>query len=356
MPTPSDDTPPSLPAPPPRPDGIEPDREPVAFVVPLECAGLRLDRFISTRIRWVSRCRAQRIVAGGAADSEGRRLRRSHRVTPGEVIWVYRRQVLEPPPPVTPIRIVHEDEHLVAIDKPAGIVMHPTARYRIATLTRFLRERYPGRLPRIGHRIDRETSGIVLATHTLQADQALKRLFARREVEKLYLALVHGRPDPPEGEIDAPLGHSDTSRIRIKMIPRPDGHPALTAYRLLVGAGPYSLVAVEPRTGRQHQVRAHMAAIGCHLVGDKVYDPDEDVFFAWLDRAASEDPALREHLVLDRHALHAWTVALPHPATGVRCRFIAPIPADIANLVERHAGPAWRDALPALGRDEPAEW
>jgi 23S rRNA pseudouridine1911/1915/1917 synthase len=338
------------------PAGFDPDAEAVPFVVPLPCAGLRLDRFLAAQIRFLSRTRAQAIVRAAATNPAGRRLRPSHRVSAGELIWVFRRRRPEPVVPGPGIRVIHEDPDLVVLDKPAGFAAHPTSRYREATVTRFLQCRYPGQPPRIGHRIDRETSGVVLATRTLEADRALKRQFERREVEKLYLALVHGRPEPRDGLIDLPLGTATESRIWIKQEARPDGFAARTRYRTLVEAGPYALVAASPETGRQHQIRAHLAAIGCRLVGDKIYDPDETVFLRFLADPDAADDGLRSTLVLDRHALHAWTVALVHPTQRRPCRFIAPVPDDLAGLIERHAGPDWRDALPGFGRDGPADW
>ena len=324
-------------------------------MVPRESAGQRLDRFLSLRIRWLSRSRAQRIIEQGATDPRGRLLRSSHRVVADEVIWVFRRRIPEPPPPAVPVRVLHEDDDLVVLDKPAGITMHPTSRYREHTLTEFLRRRYGG-VPRIGHRIDRETSGIVLATRNLAADRALKALFERRGVDKLYLALVRGRPEPREGEIDMPLAPARGARVHIRMEARRDGLPARTRYRTLLEAGPYTLVAAEPRTGRQHQIRAHFAAVGCPLVGDKIYDADGELFLEWIALGHKLSDEMRARLVLDRHALHAWTVALPHPTLGDPRRFIAPIPQDIAGLLERHAGPDWRDALPTLGRRGPEDW
>ncbi|MBI5489922.1 MAG: RluA family pseudouridine synthase [Deltaproteobacteria bacterium] len=324
--------------------------------MPRESAGLRLDRFLSARIRWVSRSRARRIVLEGASDRGGRRLRPSHRVCAGEVVWIFRRPVAPPPAPTAPVLVLHEDDSLIVLDKPPGMTAHPTSRHREHTVTEFLRRRHPGCVPRLGHRIDRETSGIVLATRTLEADRSLKGLFERREVEKLYLALVRGRPEPEAGRIDLPLGPARSARIHIRMETRADGLPARTVYRTLLVAGPYALVAAEPKTGRQHQIRAHLAAIGCPVVGDKIYDADGELFLEWIAGERRLTDELRARLVLERHALHAWTVALPHPTLGDRRRFVAPIPQDMASLIERYAGPDWRDALPSLGRDEPAEW
>ncbi|MBN1770362.1 MAG: RluA family pseudouridine synthase [Deltaproteobacteria bacterium] len=342
--------------PPPAPAWVAPDREAIPFVVPPENAGQRLDRFLSLRIRWLSRSRAQRIIDEGAADRGGRRLRPSHRVLAEEVIWVYRRPLPEPPPPDLPVGVLHEDDALVVLDKPAGMTMHPTTRHRANTLTCFLRQRYPGTVARIGHRIDRETSGIVLAARHLEADRALKSLFERRLVEKLYLALVRGRPADRVGVIDLPLAQTRDGPVHIRMEARADGLPSRTRYRVLLEAGPYALVAAEPLTGRQHQVRAHLAALGCPLVGDKIYDHNGEIFLEWLAGGGRMTDDLRARLVLDRQALHAWTVALPHPTLGDRRRFTAPIPADIATLVEQHAGPGWRDALPSLARAAPPDW
>lgn len=352
----TDDRPAPRLVPPDRPSWVPSDREPVPFVVSRESAGQRLDRFLSLRIRWLSRSRAQRIIEEGAVDAAGRRLRPSHRVLAEEVIWVYRRPPPEPPPPDLPVRVLHEDDALVVLDKPAGLTMHPTSRHRLHTLTGFLRQRYPGTVARIGHRIDRETSGVVLATRHLEADRALKALFERRAVEKLYLAVVRGRPPEREGVIDVPLAPAHEGPVRIRMEVRPDGLPSRTRYRVLLDAGPYALVAAEPLTGRQHQVRAHLAAAGCPLVGDKLYDRDGEIFLEWLAGGGRMTDDLRARLVLDRQALHAWTVALPHPILGDRRRFTAPIPADLAALIERHAGPGWREALPSFARSGPPDW
>jgi 23S rRNA pseudouridine1911/1915/1917 synthase len=342
--------------PPPEPAWVEPDREAVPLVVPRESAGQRLDRFLALRIRWLSRSRAQRIIEEGAVDQGGRRLRASHRVLAEQVVWLYRRPLPEPPPPELPVQVLHEDDALVVLDKPAGMTMHPTTRHRAHTLTDFLQRRYPGTVARIGHRIDRETSGIVLAARHLEADRALKGLFERRAVEKLYLALVRGRPAAASGVVDLPLAPNRDGRVHIRMETRADGLPSRTRYRVLLEAGPYALVAAEPLTGRQHQIRAHLAALGCPLVGDKIYDRDGDLFLEWLEGGQRMTDDLRARLVLDRQALHAWTVALPHPTLGDRQRFVAPIPADMATLIGQYAGPRWRDALPSLARPGPPDW
>jgi 23S rRNA pseudouridine1911/1915/1917 synthase len=253
----------------------------------------------------------------------------------------------EPPP----IPVVYEDDALLVVDKPAGLALHPTARYHVSTLTRALETRHrnaAGQKPDPAHRLDRETSGLVACGREPIFTRALKAAFAARQVEKSYLALVEG--SPPDGElyVDVPLAVG-TSRIKVKVRPDPQGMPAVTVFRVVqrfldVEGKPLAFVRCVPKTGRQHQIRAHLLAAGFPLVGDKLYGPDEGIFLKLAESGGAPaprgefdaliTPAERRALRHVRQALHADELQLAHPATGERMRFSVPLPDDLAQLVD----------------------
>jgi 23S rRNA pseudouridine1911/1915/1917 synthase len=283
-----------------------------------------------------------RLIDGGYVDLRGRVARRSQRVHTGDVVLIR-----VPPEPVPDdlgpqgfeIPILYEDRYLVVVDKPAGLAVHPAGRRLYGTLIHFLHLRYrrPGDphhdvVPRLLHRIDRETSGVVAAGLDEHVHGRIRRQFEERLVHKLYLAVVHGRPQPAEGLIDLPIGPARRSVIRLKLEARDDGAPARTRYRVVRGNQRFSLVELAPETGRTHQLRVHLAAIGCPLVGDKIYGADESVFLESIDGRLSE--ANRQGLVLERHALHAWRLAFHHEGIDRPVSFEAPLPADLAQLVD----------------------
>lgn len=298
------------------------------FVVEEECHGWRLDRFLMKRIRRLSRTRIQRVIRGDL-DIDGVLVGKpATTVLAGQVV-AFRRPA--PPEPEVPrnIRIVLADPSFYVIDKPAGLPIHPTARYHYSTLTAVLRERFPGEALQVCHRLDRETSGLLLVARSYQAAVALKCAFARRQVKKRYLAIVHGRL---EGEclVDRPLGLAG-GVVRIKMAVRDDGLPSRTRFVALAHGGTTTLVAAYPETGRQHQIRAHLAAIGHPVVGDKLY-PDESIFAEFADHGLGEDMLTR--LGLPRQALHAAGLVFPHPTTGRPVEAESPLPEDLRRFLQ----------------------
>lgn len=319
-----------------------------AFRVPPELAGRRLDVFLQGELRRTSRTRTQEIVRASAFDESGRRLRANYRVKAGELVLLWRAPWDEDPVP-TEIPVLYEDEHLCAIDKPAGLPVHPTARYHRNTVIRLMKDARPGEFLSLGHRIDRETSGILLLARSAACDRALKvRFEARDDVEKRYLAITWGVPDPASGaaigaEVSpAPEGAfrfvrslelDPTSRTRVKMrLGATEGALfAATCFRVLDtrrrADRTYALVECDLETGRQHQIRVHLASLGAPIVGDKLYGPDESCFTRGADgELTEEDLALLE---LPRHALHASRLALAHPMTGAPLTIEAPLPADL---------------------------
>jgi 23S rRNA pseudouridine1911/1915/1917 synthase len=306
--------------------------------------GERLDVALREHLTWRSRTSILELIDAGLVHLPGRRARKASRVRKGDVITVRIPARPEPEVPIAPddagIAILYQDKGLVAVDKPAGLAVHPAGKRVYGTLihwlhTRFRRPDDPAHdvVPRLLHRIDRETSGLILASLDPDLHSAIGQQFEARTVQKAYQAVVHGRPPCAEGIVDHSIGPDHASAIRLKLEARRDGsgQPALTHYRLLGGNARYSLVELRPRTGRTHQLRVHMAAIGCPLVGDKVYGVEDRVFLEYLTGSLSDDT--RELLVLDRHALHSAALTFFHPCHGEEMTLRAPLPSDLAALI-----------------------
>jgi 23S rRNA pseudouridine1911/1915/1917 synthase len=295
---------------------------------------------VGARIGRLSRNRIQAIIASGHVYREGEAdpiLRASTRVREGDVIML-RRPAPREPAVVLRYDVLFEDDALLVIDKAAGLPVHPSGRYHRHTLTALMRERLGSSHGWVmAHRLDRETSGVMVFGRSGRASASLKRAFYRRRVDKEYLALCRGELSEAMS-IDVPLGLGG-SRIRIKMTElsldeggldaRTDIEPI--AHGSFHG-GDITLVRAFPRTGRQHQIRAHLAHVGHPVLGDKMYGIDEQWF---IDVSENGRPMaeLDEHLGLDRHALHARRIELPHPTTGARVAFEAPWPDELAEIL-----------------------
>ncbi|MFO0646308.1 MAG: RluA family pseudouridine synthase [Polyangiales bacterium] len=318
-----------------RPEGVPDDALTSIFTVNPELAGHRLDRWLSIELPRLTRTRAQRIVESWAFDASGRQLRPSHRVRDGEVIVVFRPRWEEPEAP-RDVPVLHSDAHFIAVDKPAGLPVHPTARFHQNTLTTVLTERFPNERLALAHRLDRETSGVLLAARTLRAERALKQSFAGRDVHKTYLAIVHGEVTRDRFVVDAPLC-LEGGEVSVKMCVREEslgGAPSLTRVEVIERLKGYSLVAAHPETGRQHQIRVHLAHVGHPIVGDKLYAHGDDVFLRCLDAPPDDETAAL--LMLPRHALHAHAIEFPHPETGATTRVEAPLPEDLRAFCAAH--------------------
>jgi 23S rRNA pseudouridine1911/1915/1917 synthase len=237
--------------------------------------------------------------------------------------------------------VVHDDGALVVVDKPAGLPVHPTARYHLHTFTALARERFPSRKVDPAHRLDRETSGLLACGGEPDHTRRLKRAFAEGRVAKTYLALALGVPGADRFEVDAPLALTGASAVRVRMHVHEGGLPSATAFEVLgrrtaPDGAPVALLACRPRTGRQHQIRAHLHHAGLPLVGDKIYGPDEQIFDRFTRRAMTAED--RAALRLPRQALHAWRLELPHPRTGDPLVLEAPLAGDLAAFWDGCAG------------------
>ena len=309
----------------------------VRFTVEENYRGWRLDRYLQEKIRRLSRAKIQWLIAERLEVVSGaERLKPSTRVVPGLSFALVREAEPEPETPLA-FGVLHDDGALLAVDKPAGLPVHPTARYHAHTFTALARARYPDRKVDPAHRIDRETSGVLACGCAPSHTSALKRSFARGEARKTYLALVEGAPEDDAFAVDAPLALTRASAVRVRMHVDPSGLPSRTRFEVMgrrrePGGNPISLLACFPETGRQHQIRAHLLHAGFPMVGDKIYGPDEAIFDRFTRREMTDVD--RARLRLARHALHAWRLEVPHPVTREPVRIEAPLAADLAAFWE----------------------
>jgi 23S rRNA pseudouridine1911/1915/1917 synthase len=317
--------------------------------VPPGAAGERLDRHLAERLG-EPRNQVQRWIRDGRALLDGRPAKPSTVLAGGEEI------VLDRPPPSPPgiepeageLSILFEDPALVVVDKPAGLVVHPGAGRPVGTLAHRLLARFPelggvggpGR-PGIVHRLDRDTSGLMVVARTAEAYRALQRAFTARRVVKRYLAVVYGAPDPAQGTIDAPIGRHPERRkeMAVRPLGRPGTRPALTRYRTLAEASGVALLELDLETGRTHQIRVHLKSLRHPIVGDPVYGEAR-----WRGLPGPIQAPLRD---FPRPALHAWRLAFDHPVSGERLAFEAPVPEDLRKLWQQVTG----KAFPSLGEN-----
>jgi 23S rRNA pseudouridine1911/1915/1917 synthase len=308
--------------------------------VPADLAGLRLDHFIKTQIPRLSRTKIQDIIATQLASASGRAsLKPASPVIAGERLVIRRPARPEPPCPRT-FAVVHADARVLVVDKPAFLPVHASAKFYFNTLARVLAERYPddGELA-LCHRLDRETSGCLAVARDRAAASAVQTAIAdKARTTKQYLAVVHGVPpwSSPHA-LDTPLRLStaaDATRVpTVRVLPDPAGLPSTTIVQLQRASADrgYALVACTLVTGRQHQIRVHLAHAGYPIVGDKLYAHGDDAFVAYCERGLT--PELAARFVLPRHALHAAQLRFPHPDGGI-VDARAELPAELARLVD----------------------
>jgi 23S rRNA pseudouridine1911/1915/1917 synthase len=308
----------------------------VRFTVEENYAGWRLDRYLQSKIRRLSRARIQKLIETRLEHEGPRPLKPATRVAPGQSFALLREAEPEPETPLD-FGVVLDDGALLVVDKPAGLPVHPTARYALHTFTALCRERFPGRKIDPAHRLDRETSGLLACGADPVHTRFLKRAFANARVQKTYLALAEGSPRSDRFLVDARLRLSGASRVRVRMHVDREGLPSATEFEVLErrrapDGAPVALIACRPRTGRQHQIRAHLAHANLPMVGDKIYGPDEEIFDRFTRGAMTPDD--RARLRLPRHALHAWRLELPHPVRRERVALEAALAPDLRQFWE----------------------
>lgn len=294
--------------------------------------GWRLDRALAALVPLLSRERIKTLISSGEVHSGGVAVRDpSSKARTGTA---YALTIPEPREATAeaqdiPLEIVYEDDHLLVVDKPAGLVVHPAAGNFDGTLVNALLHHCRGRLSGIGgvarpgivHRIDKGTSGLLVVAKTDRAHEGLAKQFAAHSIERRYLAIANGIPNPTTGTVDAPLARSAQNRKKVAIVEADRGKRAVTHYRLLEALKDAALLECQLETGRTHQVRVHMASIGHALLGDPVYGRTR--------------PAHREvlkELGFNRQALHAAVIGFVHPVDRKNCRFESKIPEDMQRL------------------------
>jgi len=292
---------------------------PLRFHVSEDDAGARLDRVLAGRPEVGARALAERLISSGAVLVDGERRAKSFRLEGGETIEAELPAKTALEPEELEIPVVWEDEHLLVVDKPAGLVVHPAGGRTTGTLVHGVlalgAEGGDEDRPGIVHRLDRDTSGLLVVARSEEAHAALQELIRKRGVERRYLALVRGQPRSRTGKIDAPIGRDRFDRARHSLdtaTPR----TAVTWFELVEQLGPRSLLELRLETGRTHQIRVHLEAIDLPVCGDPVYGVAGD-------------------LGLERQFLHAHRLGFRHPLTGAEIDLSSPLPADLAAALER---------------------
>src|SRR5215208_5453921 len=298
-----------------------------------EHAGVRLDAYLALQIEGWSRARLQRLIESEDVLVNGRVVKSSYKLREHDEIEV---DLTTPPtdrfePENIPIDIVYEDETLLVVNKPAGLVVHPAAGTPSGTLANALAYHFQqlpdggtGVRPGIVHRLDRDTSGLLVVAKTEAALENLSDQFRDRTVFKSYLALVHGRLATTSGRIDQPLARDRANRTRMAVVR--GGRNALTLYRVRRAFQRFTLLDVELKTGRTHQIRVHLAWLKHPVVGDETYGSGRD--------NTIQDARLRAQIRnLNRHFLHAEKLAFTHPETGELIKFESPLPAELSEVL-----------------------
>lgn len=316
-----------------RPEPFEQESESLTLTAAETEVGQRLDAFLAARIESWSRARLQRLIEDGDVLVNGRTVKPSYKLRPLDAIEIELTAptTTEFAPENIPLEIVYEDEDLVVVNKPAGLVVHPAAGVPNGTLANALAYHFqhlsqragPAR-PGIVHRLDRDTSGLILVARNETAHERLTDQFRAREVFKSYIALVHGRVAKDAGRIEEPLGRDPRNRTRMAVVRT--GRPALSLYRVRRRYDRFTLLDVEIKTGRTHQIRVHLQWLKHPVVGDPIYGEGRD--------NSVKDARLRAKMMaLGRQFLHAEQLGFKHPRTGETMRFAAELPGELSELL-----------------------
>ncbi len=318
---------------------------PQEFEVKPRTDGRRIDAYLASRFTDYSRSVIQRIIEAEAVHVNGKPVKASYKVRSGDVVRVWLPELLDTAPVAEdiPIDVVYEDDSLTVINKPPGMVTHPAKgnwkgtlvnaiQFHYDTLSTVAGENRPG----IVHRLDRDTTGLLVVVKDDHAHRKLALQFELREVHKEYRALVYGVPERDSDYIERPIGFHPVTREKMAIRTLEDGgKPAVTFYEVLERFQGFALVRCKPHTGRTHQLRVHLAHIGHPIVADKAYSGRDKLTMAELmgrgHRSLTVDP---DAVLIDRQALHAHALQFTHPATGCLITLTAPLPKDMAQTLD----------------------
>lgn len=314
--------------------------EPVTLVAAAEDDGLRLDAFLAVRLPRYSRVQLRRAIIKEYVTVDDRPVKAAHRLRPGQRVSV---RLPDSPqhgtkPEAIPLEVLYEDDVLIVINKPPGMVVHPARGHWSGTLAAALAFRFEqlsqvggSTRPGIVHRLDRDTSGVIVVAKDDTTHLALSTQFEQRTVEKEYAAIVCGAPDHDSDLIDLPIGAHPYQREKMAIrTTHPTARQARTFYQVQRRFRGLALMRVQPKTGRTHQIRLHLAHIGCPVLCDRLYGGRAQITLGEIIHGREDGPVL-----LARQALHAQRIRLLHPATGSSIEFSAPIPADMQQVLDQ---------------------
>ncbi len=315
----------------------------VVFEVRPDLEGRRLDLFLKERMPWRSRHAIQALIREGSVRVNGERLKAGRKVFDGDRVTIE----LEPIDPATihhdriPLTFLHEDDHVAVLDKQPGIIVHPAGRQLHNTLLNAVYHHYrvrrpdPAVTPRLGHRLDRDTSGVLLVSKNRDVRRVVQEIFEAHRVEKEYFAIVHGAMKDDAGLIDEPIDMQARPYGGTRMVVRAGGLPSRTRFRVLERFEAHTLVHLFPQTGRTHQLRVHLAHLGHPIVCDTLYGHERELHCG-------------DRTLIDRQALHSCRLRLPHPVTEETLDVHSGAPGDMTAVLE-----ALRDRAPVLPYSPP---
>ena len=309
----------------------------VPFEVQKPHDGLRLDSYLAARLHRYSRSQVQRLIEAGRVFLRGRTVKPATRVASGQTVLIRYPRHQEIPCLHAELPVLYEDGVLLAVNKPAPLLCHPTDKIQNNTVTSVLKLQFPGLRLHLAHRLDRETSGVLLLAKDPKTSRRLASHFIGRRVKKEYLALVFGEVSWLRRTVDAPLG-KENLEIKVRQAVGAGAEARTEFERLACGAG-LSLVRARPLTGRLHQIRVHLAHLGHPVLGDKLYMGKGELYMKAVRKTLNEADLAK--LGAPRQMLHAHRLRLPHPETGKELSMTAPLPEDFSRLL-KEAGIAWQ--------------
>jgi 23S rRNA pseudouridine1911/1915/1917 synthase len=322
------------------------DDEPLVLTVEQADAGSRLDAFLARSLPKYSRVQLRKVIGAGGVRVNGQGTKVAHRLSAGDAVSVVLppMNAAGPNPENIPLDILYEDDCVIAVNKPPGMVVHPARGHWSGTLASALSFHFQ-QLSRVGgetrpgivHRLDRDTSGVIVVAKTDPMHYALAAQFENRTTEKEYFAITSGVPDRDRDIIEQPIGMHPHQREKMAIrAGHSTSREATTFYEVLERFAGYAVVKVLPKTGRTHQIRVHLAHIGCPVLCDKLYGGRAAITRGELRRHLPHGPrtADDDDIVLSRQALHAHRIKLAHPATGQPIQFVAPLPADLQRVLD----------------------
>jgi len=314
--------------------------EPSELIVQPTEAGWRLDQFLAHYFPKYSRVHLRRVITAGGTKIDGQGGKPSYRLKAGQRVWIVLPEIPReaPQPEAIPLEILEEADWLAAINKPPAMVVHPARGHWSGTLASALQHHFGGKLSSLGgptrpgivHRLDRDTSGVILVAKNDQAHGNLGVQFESRTIQKQYYALVAGNPQRDRDVIDLPIGMHPTHREKMAIRrDDPSSREARTFYEVVERFDGFAAVAVSPKTGRTHQIRVHLDHIGCPVLCDKQYGGRSQITRGEIRRDPSDT-----FVLMDRQALHAQRIHFLHPATGEPIEIEAPLPQDMISLLD----------------------